>query len=200
MITYTRSRNTGELLVQVQNQALSLYEKLSSREKIGLAAIVVVIVLALASKGVSALSAAFNAQSRRLKSVVDTAERLPDRVGEYTQLRARKAALEKQYQQVEITEPLTYLESLLNQKDGIQKPFVIEQGKPAAFGKAYEQVPFLIKFGISNYGQLIELLKELSQGKKPMIMRALNLTKIAGGRQIQAQLEVTSIRRVREAK
>jgi len=173
--------------------AAEYYRKLSLRERFGLFAVVAVIVFVLLYQAGAALAGVFDAQAKRLAEVERVRLALPHRLAEYAQLRARKEVFEKAHREVQVSR--SDFEELLKSKDGVQGGFDIQSPAPTAFGANYEQLPFSLKFHITNYQQLLELLQEISQGKKPMIIKMLSINRIAGGRQLQVQLDLAAIRR-----
>ncbi len=197
MITQRVRQSPSLLLTEALGKVQTFYQRLSFRERISLVLMVVVLAAVVVYKISLVVVEQFEDQARRLAAVESMREALPYRLADYTQLKARKDNIEKAYQKIQISEGmLTYLETLLNQKKAIQRPFFIDDGEPRKFGGKYEQMPFLVKFGITDYGELVELLKELTQGEKPMIVKSINIAKIGNGRQLQVQLDLTGVRRV----
>lgn len=112
-------------------------------------------------------------------------------------LELRKKAIEKAYQQVQvIDEPLAQLESLLKSKSAVDRSFSINDAEPKRFGGSYEQHSFTVRFNISDYSQLVELLKELTGGPKPFMLKEIRISKTRGGQRLEVGLEVSSIKRL----
>ena len=197
MITEKVRQSPAALWAEARKSAALYYQKLSFREKGLLALMVLVFAGWLVYQGSLKVASKFAEQNQRLESVESLRAALPYRLADHAELQARKDAVEKAYQKVEISEGmLTYLETLLNGKSSIQRPFEIDDKQPKAFGGKYEQMQFLVKFGITDYAELINLLKELTQGDKPLIIKSISVKKYVGGRQLRVELDLTGVRKI----
>ncbi|HMO02763.1 MAG TPA: hypothetical protein PKD37_06860 [Oligoflexia bacterium] len=121
-------------------------------------------------------------------------------IAENNALKKRKKAIEQAYQEVEIAEgALTLLESMIRLKLGLAPgAFLIKDRDPTPFGGGYEQTSFSIKFTTVELDKLVEFLKELTTGSKPMILKSLSLKRRNIDNKLDVDMEVTSIRKITE--
>ncbi|NLF26234.1 MAG: hypothetical protein GX589_11340 [Deltaproteobacteria bacterium] len=169
----------------------------STRERIALGLMLVLAFVWVIYKFYGVVSNAFLAQSARLSTANSNCRALPFVLERNFKLESRKKAIEKAYQEAQvISEPLAQLETLLKSKPAIDRSFSINDSEPRRFGGKYEQHTFTVRFNISDYPQLVDLLKELTGGPKPFMLKEIKITKTRGGQRLEVGLEVSSIKRI----
>jgi hypothetical protein len=146
------------------------------------------------------VNALFLSQNQRISSLEENVKALGPSLERYAKLRARKDIIEQEYREVEFKEgALSHLENLVKSKAGISTGFTIKDSPPKEFGGDYEQTSFSIKFTTSNLPSLIEFLRELAYGTRPMILGRLDIQRSRFAERLEVDLEVSSIRRARPA-
>ena len=192
--------NSNSATTQVRDYFNTLrgrFAQLSQRERLlvlGAAVIGGILVLAYFAGPVTT---AFRQQSAAITRARMDASTLPAVARRYLEIKARRAAIENRFKQVEFREGtvLSHLEQLIRDKAQIPaKEFNIRQGEARDFGKDYEQTPFTVKFSTTNLAALVEFLKELVEGSKPMILSRLDVTRRRGSNRLDVEMDASAIK------
>ena len=119
----------------------------------------------------------------------------------YLKLKARKDAIETQYREVEFKEgALSHLENLIRNKAGIASGFTIKDGQPRPFSGVYEQLPISMKFSTTNVPALVDFLKEIVHGTRPLILSRMDISKPRRGDRLDVDIDVSSLRKAEVGK
>lgn len=185
--------STRKYLTLVQDQVA----RLSRRERLFLlgAGLLVAFLLLLYISG--PLTTAFRRQSAELAKARMDAATLPGVARRYLEIRARRAGIENRYKQVEFRDGtvLSHLEKLIREKAEIpSKEFNIRQGEARDFGRDYQQTPFTVKFSTAKVPSLVEFLKELVEGPKPMVLSRLDITRRRGSNRLDVEIDASAIK------
>ena len=123
---------------------------------------------------------------------------LPYVLSRYKKLQSRQSEIEKLYQSIEQRESvLAHLEELVKNTAGIpSSSFTIYEQATRKFANKYEQVPYQIKFSITDYARLVDFLEALVKGKNPLIITSLDMQKSPIGDHIAVNMEVSSVRKI----
>ena len=125
----------------------------------------------------------------RTKTVGGTLER-------YLKLKAKRDSIESRYREVEFKEgALSHLENLIRTKAMVNSGFNIKDSPPRPFGGSYEQVPFSVHFQTSNLDSLIDFLREVVHGPRPLILGKIDLQRSRLGDRLDVDLDISSLRK-----
>lgn len=146
---------------------------------------------------VSQIDAFFDEQTLRLTQVEERLGQTTNSLQKYLDLRARRDQIESNYREVAVQEDvLSHLENLIKNKAGIQQGlFTIRDSPPNPFGGNYEQLPMSVKFTTTNLQALVDFLREVSEGPKPLILSRLDLNRRRGADRLDVEISLSSIRR-----
>lgn len=188
--------NKLESLQDIKKQIRQSYAKLSARERLIVLGAVLVLGLLTLYKLYEVTEEAFAEQSAKVEKLERDMKTVAFELGNYAKAKARKEAIEKVYKEVEIKEgALSHLENLVRTKANIpQGQFTITERPARKYGLNYEQLSFTIKFTTVNLQHLLDFLKELSYGDKPLIVADLKLTKNRISQSLEVELNVSSMR------
>lgn len=185
-------------LNQYWSQAKTQFAALSGRER----SLIVLCLVAIGFIGLyqiyEPIDAAFRAQAQKLAQIEANVKALGPALERFAKLRTRRDAIEQEYREVEFKEgALSHLENLVKVKAGVNAGFTIKDAPPKEFGGEYEQTTFSIKFTTSNFPALIDFLRELTHGTRPMILGRLDVQRSRFAERLEVDIEVSSIRRNR---
>ena len=171
-------------------------KKLQPRERfLALCAVAAVAVISL-SEIVSSIQETFNNQEVRLEKSLSEMDLASAALSRFTTLKTRQRAIEEAYKEVELEGPvLSYLEKLLKEKAGIASGFTIRDKPTRQFGGGYEQTPYTIRFTTVDTNRLIEFLKELSEGSRPVLLASIDIKPRPSKDSLDVDLEISSIKR-----
>ncbi|MCB0335845.1 MAG: hypothetical protein KDD62_06050 [Bdellovibrionales bacterium] len=180
----------------LKEKLVSWLKGLTGREKAIMAGMLLVVAVFMLDGILTPLHQAFKDQEAKLQKLERHAQEVPFVIERYVRLLNRKKALDQEFKDVELTEgPLAYIESLIKDK-GISDKFTINEQRSKPVGDKYEQTPFLIKFSVSELGQLVRLLDGLVHGKQPLALNRINFTKSRRGDSLEIDMEVYAIKRL----
>lgn len=193
-ITETKQLN---LLLQ---QTLEKYKKLTSREHLIISCAIVTLILMATYKIYEPIQAAFTNQNTQLAQVESQAKTVGPMLERYAKLKSRRDAIEREYKEVEFKEgELAHLEILVKNKAGVSSGFTIKDNPAKEFGGNYEQTPFSVKFNTSDLPSLIDFLKEVTQGARPMILSKLDIQRSRFADRLEIEADISSIKRVNKS-
>lgn len=182
---------------QLASQVSDYLKKLSPREKAIIFIAAAMVLVSIGYQIYKPINEAFIAQQKKQAEIQEQMTFVTTALGRYSRLKSRQAEIELAYKEVEIKEgALSHLENLVRNKAGIASGFTIRDKPTKEFGGNYEQAPFSIKFTITDFPRLVEFLKELVHGQHPMILASLDLKKRPAGDAIEAEMDVSSVRKV----
>jgi hypothetical protein len=185
-------------LNQYWSKAKARFVALSGRERVSIVVCLVAVGLMGLYQIYEPIDAGFRAQSQKLAQIEASVKSLGPALERFAKLRTRRDAIEQEYREVEFKEgALSHLENLVKVKAGISAGFTIKDAPPKEFGGDYEQTTFSIKFTTSNFPALIEFLRELTHGARPMILGRLDVQRSRFAERLEVDIEVSSIRRTR---
>jgi hypothetical protein len=174
------------------------YARLDRREILLITAALFMVGLMILSQFYSWVDSKFEEQAAEIEQLENDAQTVSAMLQRYVRLRSRRDEIEASYKQVEIKEgALSLLESLIRTKANVPTGFTIKDNPPRQFGGNYEQVPFSVKFPISNLPKLVEFLQEVLHGAKPMVVTRLDLRKQRNSDRMDVDMDVSSFRRTR---
>lgn len=186
-----------EKLQELWKQIRGYSDKMSTREwgLISVAGAAIVIVLALEAYG--QIAAYFNEQALRLNQVEARLGETTNSLQKYLDLKARRDAIESRYREVAVQDDaVSHLENLIKTKAGIQQGLFTIRDSPAnPFGGNYEQLPFSVKFNTTNLQALVDFLREVTEGPKPLVLSRLDLNRRRGSDRLDVEISLSSIRR-----
>ena len=175
------------------------YTKLSARERALTLGAIGAIVFLIVWQGYEKVSDVFRLQNTAISIAEQDLAEVRERLTRYTLLQQRRSSIEEQFKEVEIKEGVrSHLESVLRTKANVsQGAYTIKDLPPIEFGGSYEQAPFAVKFTIGSVQGLIDFLKELAQGPKPLMLTGLEIKREPIGDKLRVSVDVSSIRRVK---
>ena len=184
-------------LTQLKKNAAEYFKKLSKREKTIITVAVCMGFVTVGYQIYQPVRIAFESQSERLTGVQRDMESVSLALARYSKLKARQQAIENAYKEVEIKEgALSHLENLVRTKAGITSGFTIKDKPVREFGGGYEQAPFSVRFVITDLPRLVDFLKEIVVGQRPLILANLDVTRRPAGDSVEVEMEVSSIRKI----
>ena len=143
--------------------------------------------------GTSAIES-FDSLSRDIRQSEHDLETISVLLSQYGKIKAQRDQIEQEYKSVEFKEGvLSYLEELIRRKLGLISGFTITPRATTAFGGNYEQVPFTIKFTVSDFKALLAFLLDLISGPQPLLMTRLDIRTTRNGESLEVDLDVSSI-------
>ena len=172
---------------------------LSFREQSILALGAAGLIFFLLSQVYGLVDTALTSQSEIRASLKRDSANAPILIERYLKLKQRHENIESRYKEVNIDEgALSYIENLIKTKAGIgNDPFTIKENEPRAFGGNYQQVLYPIKFNTTNLPGLVEFLREITLGKRPLVLSRLSLTRRKGANRLEVDMDVSSIRKAK---
>ena len=178
--------------------ALTKFKALTQREKI----IIIVAVCAAVFMGLyqiyEPIRESFKAQTAKLVTLDENMRGVGVSIERYMKLKARRDKIEAEYKGIEFKEgALSHLETMLRSKSGITNGFQIKDNQPKEFAGNYEQTPFNIKFTTVSLDSLIDFLKELTHGPRPLIVSKIDLQKSKFADRLEVDIDASSIKRVK---
>lgn len=171
------------------------YGKLSSRERGVLAGLGVVIVF-MAGWGIyEPTRDLFADQRARLERTTEAVRTSSTSLERYVKLKARRDMIEREYRGVEIKEGVyAHLENLIRTKLGLSSGFTIKDSSPKSMGDNFEQITYSMRFSTPTLQPLVDLLKEVVHGERPLLLSSLDVVKRPRGDTLDVTVEVVSIR------
>ena len=137
----------------------------------------------------------FAAQSTRLEDAVKGVNSTSALLERYLKLKSRRDTIEREYRGVEIKEGVyAHIENLIRSKLGISSGFTIKDNPPKEMGGDFEQVTYSIKFQLPTLQPLVDFLREIVHGQRPLLLSRLDVLKSRRGDRLEVDLDVVSIR------
>lgn len=189
----------NERIESIVGKGKDWYHTLARREQvIVVGGMLVLVVLLLQVMVIDPVASYLQAQREELELVRKDMQALPHVLARYQRLVRRQDNIEKLYQKIELSEgAFAHLEDLVKNKAGIPAAsFDIKEDMPIKFGNQYEQIPYRIRFKITDYPRLIDFLQEVVHGSKPLIISTIDMRKSRLGDHIQVDMQVNGVRRV----
>lgn len=145
----------------------------------------------------SSIEETFKDQEVRLEKALSEMDLSSAALSRFATLKLRQRSIEDAYKEVELDGPvLSYLEKLLKEKAGIASGFTIRDKPTRQFGGGYEQTPYTIKFTTVDTNRLLEFLKELSEGSRPVLLASIDIKPRPSHDSVDVELEISSIKHV----
>lgn len=187
------------ILALVKKKTSEYFNKLSGQEK-GLILLLVVLCIFIIGHNIyDNINSIFQEKEKEYIEIEKWRNALPYRIISYLQLNAKKSALENEYNSMQGSNDVRAdLEDTLKKQNGVQSNFSIKALSSEKFADIYEQTPYNVVFSISDYQGLINILKELQEGDKPLIIKTIDITKSQGGRFLSVKLDLIGLRRIRK--
>ena len=182
----------------MKQKIIDIISGLSARERI-MAALAFLVLLGMGLYSlVEPINTALKSRQQELKKSKDSLALLPNQLEKYYLLNARQSEIEKRYKEVTFPEGvLSYLESIIKEKGGIEKTtdYKINQQSARGFGGRYVQEPFRIELYLQSEESLAKVLYELVRGPRPLVLSRLNIKSTPNKSRLIVNLEVSSFRR-----
>lgn len=179
------------------DRAVGEYKRFSPRERNLVLAAFATVVLIGTYLVYEPVAEAFSSQAIAIADAEQSVKRLSLELERYGKFESRRREIENRYKEVEIKEgAFSYLETLLREKAGVNAGFNIKDTPGRAFGGDFEQVTFLVKFSTTDYERLLQFLKELVYGARPLILGKLDVQMNRRQTALDVDLEVSTIRRI----
>jgi type II secretory pathway component PulM len=178
----------------LKNTLGSLWLKRTAREKVIFSvALVFLAVVFVYPTFVEPVFAAFREQSEQLNRLRKAYEETPKSLERYAKLLSRRKDIDAFYSKADISaEPLGYIEGLLRS---------IAQASPGSYnvspkegiplGGKYTHRFVDVSFQTTSYENLVAFLKELTNGKQPMLISRIDLSKSPGSEILSVKLDVS---------
>lgn len=172
------------------------YESLSPRERLMVVAAAAIFFYVLAESVIVPIQTAYENQAKRSRATSLQMDSLPNVLERYVRYKERQKRTEDHYKSIVMNHGgLSYIESLVKKKAGIQAGFTIQDMTPRKFAEQYEQAPFRVSFKISDYKRLVDFLEAIVNGEKPLVLSDLKLRKSRNGDFISVESVISIIRR-----
>ena len=173
------------------------WHKFSRREHAMIAGAALVLVFTLCYLVYEPIQDAFDAQAVALAEAQGRTRTIGGTLEGYLKLKARRDLIESRYREVEFKEgALSHIENLIRTKALVTSGYTIKDNTPRPFGGSYEQVPYSVRFQISSLSALLDFLKEVVHGPRPLILSRLELQKSRIGDRLDVDLDVSSLRKI----
>lgn len=184
-----------ESIAAAVSRGRSEYKKLSLRERgIIWSAAAIGALIGLYSFG-EHINGIFAEQHTRLEDGEKAVRATGPLLERYVKLKTRRDAIEREYRGVEIKEgAYAHIENLIRSKLGISSGFTIKDNPPKEMGGDFEQITYSIKFPVPTLQPLIDFLKEIVHGQRPLLLSRLDIAKRGRGDKLEIELDVVSIR------
>lgn len=174
------------------------FQALTQREKVIIVVATGVAISMLLYQVYEPIRRVFHDQTDQLAALESSMKTVAPGIERYVKLRARRDGIEEEYREVEFKEgALSHLENLVRNKAGITAGFTIKDNPPKEFGGNYEQTLFNIKFTTTNLETLIDFLKELTYGAKPLVVSKVDIQKSKFADRLEVDIDASSIRRLK---
>lgn len=174
------------------------FSALTQREKVIIVAAGLVAVCMLSYQIYEPIRRTFHEQAEQITTLEGTMKGVGTTLERYVKLKARRDAIEDEYKEVDFKEgALSHIENLVRSKAGISAGFTIKPNPPKEFGGNYEQTLFSIKFSTTNLEALVDFLKELSHGPRPLVISKIDIQKSKFADRLEVDIDASSIRRVK---
>ena len=173
-------------------------KNISAREKVAIAAVILVVCVIGLLSAYDYVNSLFSAQKNEFAKIKGEISEATQLLKSYSDLEARRASIEAQYKKVEMHErPLSYLEKIAEEKAGISSnELKIDPRKVSEFGGGYEKAPFSLSFKTNDLEKLVAFLDELVNGPKPFLVSKLELRNMrVRNQRLDVDINVTSIRK-----
>ncbi len=176
----------------------SKFQALTQREKVIIVVAATVSVFMLSYQIYEPIRRLCREQTEQMVALESSMKTVAPGIERYVKLRARRDSIEEEYREVEFKEgALSHLENLVRNKAGITAGFTIKDNPPKEFGGNYEQTLFNIKFTTTNLETLVEFLKELTYGAKPLVVSKVDIQKSKFADRLEVDVDASSIRRTK---
>lgn len=174
------------------------FQALTQREKAIIVLAVSVALFMLCYQIYEPIRRVFREQADQLVALEGSMKTVAPGIERYVKLRARRDGIEEEYKEVEFKEgALSHLENLVKGKAGVTAGFTIKDNPPKEFGGNYEQTLFNIKFTTTNLESLVEFLRELTYGAKPLVVSKVDIQKSKFADRLEVDVDASSIRRLK---
>lgn len=178
--------------------ALAKYQGLTAREKIIIIVALIVAVFIALYQIYEPIRGSFQNQQERITALEASMKNAGLSIERYIKLKARRDKIEQEYKGIEFKEgALSHLENLVRTKAGVSSGFTIKDNPPKEFGGNYEQTLFSIKFTTTSLDSLLNFLKELANGPRPLIISKIDVQKSRFAERLDVDIDATSIRRLK---
>lgn len=183
-------------LTALWQRATSEYARFSARERALVIAATSTVFIIASYLVYEPIANAFSGQAMAIADAEQNVKRISLELERYAKYETRRREIESRYKEVEIKEgALSYLETLLKEKGGVRSGFTIKDSPGREFGGDFEQVSFSVKFSTTDYERLLQFLKELVYGARPLILSKLDVQMNRRQTALDVDLEVSTIRR-----
>ncbi len=193
--TFTDRLLNHPRVVAVRSLVVTEYRKLSGRER-GIIGLLVVVAAGMGLWGIyEPIARRFDDQWTRLEKTLETVQTSSASLERYLKLKSRRDMIEREYRGVEIKEgAYAHIENLIRTKLGLSTGFTIKDSSPKSMGGNFEQITYTVKFPIPALQPLVDLLKEITTGERPLLLSSLEVVKNRRGDSLDVTFEVVSIR------
>ena len=173
--------------------------KFSLRERVLCAMAAIVVTALFVSQSFKFVRERFDTQATEVETVQRSIEDVTAGLSRFSLLTARKAEIEAQYKQVEMSEGVrSFLENMLRTKAEVSSGYTIKDLPTTAFGGNYELAPFSIRFSTTSLQGVINFLNEIVHGPRPLILTDIELRKSRQGDKLDVSLGINSIRKSKD--
>ncbi len=182
-------------IIELTRKGVAWFYALSQREQGMVVAGALVLMVVGLNQAYTPIRDVYTHQADRLAELHRHATAAPAVVERYSRLGARREQLEKRFKEIEFKEgALSYIENLVRQQPGVAPGFDIREGTPKAFGKSFEQQPFLVRFQTTNAAGFVEFLRSVTRGERSLLISKLEIQKPRRGDRLEVDLELNTIR------
>ncbi|MCB0360329.1 MAG: hypothetical protein KDD44_11860, partial [Bdellovibrionales bacterium] len=176
-------------------RASSLYLALSTRERllIGLTAIVALAIVF--RSGVALINEHLGDTELEIASRERDYRDFTRYAGRYRLLNERLQRLKTSFNESQMTfEQVTSdLDQIVRRSVGSSDYDLRKSGNPEELGEDFEKQDFSLNIRSINLDQLVRLLYELQEGKSPLFLSKVDVTKLPRGAEFRATLEIATV-------
>lgn len=173
----------------------SWYSSARQSEKVLIGIIAFIALCTLIYTPVSAFNSYRENNEIKIKKRVYDLEQLDSAVSRYQSLKLRFDKVRQSFEDSQMT-----LEQLTSELEQIVKNSLSNDnyelntaGSPVQMGLDFERQQFILKVRSLSLEQLVKLLHQLEQGKSPLLLGKVDITKLAKDNEFSATLEIFSI-------
>jgi len=182
-------------LADLPERTARYLSNLTIRERAIMALLVAGLVLFGLYEFVARIQAVFAEQTVRLAEAETATKKVSENLGRYVKLKAHRDAIEREYRGVEIKEGVyAHIETLVRTKLGVSSGFTIKDNPAKDIGRNFEQTTYVLTFEVVALQPLVDLLRELVDGPRPLLLSRLEVSKTTRGDKLKVELDVVSIK------
>ncbi|MEZ4754745.1 MAG: hypothetical protein R3A13_10640 [Bdellovibrionota bacterium] len=169
--------------------------KLSNQEKILIITALAIGALFLIAPIYDGINNIFAVQNKKLSNTQTNVKLAPQKISEYLALLKRRNEVIERYKKVDLKQGVrSHIESLIKTHISTDTNPTIQNLNIKKIGEGYVQEPFKVGFNTKDIKTLSKFLKELVEGKQPLVLSRLVIKRGRRSDELEVTLDTSSIR------